>query len=283
MIVCVRGDGAGDVTDTHLVWQQRRGATDVPSPIYHQGQLYLVNDKGVATCLDGATGEFRWQNRLGGDCSASPVLAGDRLLASDERGRTHLFQVAGQIRPLARNALNDPILSSPALSGSQVFLRSQHFLWCLQPQQEAAAANDPGPSRPRQVESRPRFPSPGQAPQPKAPANQSSFGDDWFDYLLMGLLGVALLMWGVFFWLVLKARRAAALPSPSASAKKPQATVAKPQSKPQPARTIPVSCSGCEKRLRVASALAGKKVRCPGCGQAVLVPANERIRSQRGG
>jgi hypothetical protein len=36
---------------------------------------------------------------------------------------------------------------------------------------------------------------------------------------------------------------------------------------------ISVQCPGCEKRLKTRDELAGKRVKCPGCGQSVLVPA----------
>lgn len=188
---------------------------------------------------------------------------------------THLFQAIGQIKPLVKNSLNDPILASPALSGNQLYLRSEHYLWCLEPQQQEppVVAKAPDPVRPRQPELKPSIPT-GQPRQPKQPAQDSSFDLDWIDVLLLAVLGVGLVLTGVFFWLVIKGRRPAA-PSQSASPKKPQATVAKPQSKPELPRSIPFPCSGCEQRLRVASALAGKKIKCPKCGQVTSVPRRE--------
>src|SRR4051794_12423157 len=38
---------------------------------------------------------------------------------------------------------------------------------------------------------------------------------------------------------------------------------------------IQLRCPGCNKPLKVKEELAGKKVKCPGCGQAVPVPAAE--------
>src|SRR5262245_38282154 len=36
---------------------------------------------------------------------------------------------------------------------------------------------------------------------------------------------------------------------------------------------IPVSCDGCQKKLQVRAALAGKAIKCPGCGKVIKVPA----------
>jgi hypothetical protein len=46
------------------------------------------------------------------------------------------------------------------------------------------------------------------------------------------------------------------------------------QAKPAPASPpCVVPCSGCGKHLKARGDLAGKRVKCPHCGQAVLVPA----------
>src|SRR5262249_43343937 len=51
-ILAIRPDGTGDVTRSHVAWRSGKGVTYVPSPLYHDGCLYVVNDGGVATCLE---------------------------------------------------------------------------------------------------------------------------------------------------------------------------------------------------------------------------------------
>jgi ribosomal protein S27E len=43
----------------------------------------------------------------------------------------------------------------------------------------------------------------------------------------------------------------------------------------QPAKQVSVlvTCPECEKKLKIKTGLAGKKVKCPACGKLVLVPA----------
>jgi outer membrane protein assembly factor BamB len=130
-VLCVRADGAGDVTDSHVVWRQRRGAADVPSPLYHDGRLYLVADKGILTCLDAASGQMLWQHRLNAGCSASPVLAGDAILVTDEEGTIYMFRAGPECELLAKNSLGDAVLASPAISGDRVLLRGRGYLWYL--------------------------------------------------------------------------------------------------------------------------------------------------------
>jgi outer membrane protein assembly factor BamB len=139
-IVCVRADGSGDVTDSHVLWRQRRGAADIPSPLYHDGHLYVVNDKGVALCLHADTGKIVWQERLGGAFSASPLLAGDRIYATAEDGTTYVFRAAPRYELLATNALGESVLASPIPAGGRLLLRGAGFLWCIGPKAIQAAS-----------------------------------------------------------------------------------------------------------------------------------------------
>jgi outer membrane protein assembly factor BamB len=130
-LLAIRADGSGDVSDSHVVWRLGRGAADVPSPLFHEGRLYVVTDSGQALCLDTATGEVTWQQRLAGPFSASPVLAAGRIYVTNEAGTTWVFRAGPRFELLARNALSDEVLASPAVVGSQLFLRGRQTLYCL--------------------------------------------------------------------------------------------------------------------------------------------------------
>ena len=67
--------GKGDVTQTHVAWRSQRGVSLNPSPLLVDKELYMVSDKGIATCLDARTGNTYWRQRLKGEFSASPVYA----------------------------------------------------------------------------------------------------------------------------------------------------------------------------------------------------------------
>ncbi len=57
-----------------------------PPPIYHNGLILSVADRGVAACFDAKTGEELWTERLGGDFYSSPILVGDRMLCINLTG-----------------------------------------------------------------------------------------------------------------------------------------------------------------------------------------------------
>ena len=127
----IRPGGRGDVTETNVVWRNPRGGPHVPSPLYHDGRVYIVNDTGIATCLDAADGHVIWQHRLRGRFSMSPIEAEGRILVTSEEGRSTIFQAGDSFQVLAENDLDEPVLATPALLAGRLYFRSAHHLWCV--------------------------------------------------------------------------------------------------------------------------------------------------------
>jgi outer membrane protein assembly factor BamB len=129
-LLAVRADGAGDVTTTHVAWTLRRGAPLTPSPLLAGDELYVVNDGGIATCLDARSGEAHWIQRLGGgDYSASPVLADGRIYFLSEGGVATVIAPGKEFRKLATNTVDGETLASMAVSAGSIFIRSDSHLY----------------------------------------------------------------------------------------------------------------------------------------------------------
>jgi hypothetical protein len=133
--LAIKPGGRGNVTDTHVVWQNRRGAPFVPSALLIGDYYYLVDDNGIATCLDAHTGKRLWQKRLAGNYTASPVSAQDRIYFMNEGGSTTVVQAGiPEFKELARNELNEPIFASPIISHGMFFIRTPRQLHCIESQ-----------------------------------------------------------------------------------------------------------------------------------------------------
>jgi outer membrane protein assembly factor BamB len=129
-LLAVRADGAGDVTTTHVAWTLRRGAPLTPSPLLAGDELYVVNDGGIATCLDARSGATHWVQRLGGGgYSASPVLADGRIYFLSEGGVGTVIAPGKEFRKLATNTLEGETLASMAVSAASIFIRSDSHLY----------------------------------------------------------------------------------------------------------------------------------------------------------
>lgn len=110
------------------------------SLLYYGGHLYAFNDGGIAVCWDAVSGEQKWKVRLGGPVSASPIFAGGRIYATNERGITHVFSPnPDQFTKLAENTLGDEGFATPVYVGGEVFVRTatnsgerKEWLYCLE-------------------------------------------------------------------------------------------------------------------------------------------------------
>ena len=128
-LLAIRPDGKGDITNTHVVWTARRAAPYTPSPLLVATELYMINDAGIASCLNAATGAIHWQQRLGGTYSASPVYADGRLYFLNEDGIATVVAPATTYRRLAVNELDGVALASIAVASRSLFIRTATHLY----------------------------------------------------------------------------------------------------------------------------------------------------------
>lgn len=130
-MLCIRADGSGDVTRTHVAWSKKGKTAYVPSLLLSEGLLTMVADEGQVTGFDAATGKVVWTAKLEGQFSASPVLAGGHIYAVNEKGVAFVFKSGRQFELVARNDLTDGGFATPVICGGRIYLRTLHRLYCL--------------------------------------------------------------------------------------------------------------------------------------------------------
>lgn len=133
-LAAVAADGSGE-----LAWETK-DRVYVPSLLAHEGHLFGVLDAGVAACWKSDTGEPVWKQRLGGNFSASPVLVGDAIYATNEDGQTFIFRAnTSKYEQIAVNELGSNVMASPTVCGSRIYMRvvdqvegtPRDMLYCL--------------------------------------------------------------------------------------------------------------------------------------------------------
>jgi outer membrane protein assembly factor BamB len=131
-LLAIKAGGRGDITASHRAWSTDNGP-DVPTPVTDGTYFYIVRDNGVIWCLDAKSGATVYgpQRLRPGTYSSSPVLADGKLYISNEDGLTSVVKAGPKFEILAENALEDYILSSPAISDGQVFVRTAGHLWAI--------------------------------------------------------------------------------------------------------------------------------------------------------
>ena len=144
-MLAIRLDRArGDVTGTDaVVWVRDRDTPYVPSPVLADGNLcFIKHNQAVLTCVDPATGATRvGPKRLSGLQSvfASPVAAAGRLYVAARNGATAVVSLEDGYDVRALNRLDDSFSASPAIVGDEIFLRGEHFLYCIGASRPAGA------------------------------------------------------------------------------------------------------------------------------------------------
>ena len=135
-LLALRAGGEGDISTSHLVWSwDKPDAPDVPTPACDGVYFYMLDDRGIITCLNAKTGEVIWgpEHTARGLVSASLVVADGKLFITNEAGVTTVLAAGPTFKAIATNALpgDDRTLSSLAVSGSQIFLRTPTHLYCI--------------------------------------------------------------------------------------------------------------------------------------------------------
>ena len=138
----IKPGASGDITlaaettsNAFVAWMHPRASGYTPSPLVHDGRIYLVHDTGIMTVLRAETGEEIYRARLGGighTFSASPIAAGNRLYFPDEEGVTIVLEAGDEYKEISQNDLGELTFASPAVVGNALFIRTESKLYRIE-------------------------------------------------------------------------------------------------------------------------------------------------------
>jgi outer membrane protein assembly factor BamB len=133
MVLAVRAGGRGDVTKTHVLWQNTKLGASYCSPLVVGDRLFFFS--GQAICLNRHTGDVVKQERLEGvtQLYSSPIVAGGKIYVFTRNDGCHVLSADDKLTVLAHNDLEDAttINASPAACDGELFIRTQEYLYCL--------------------------------------------------------------------------------------------------------------------------------------------------------
>lgn len=133
-LMAIRLGRTGTLTGTDaIVWSTTRGTSYTPSPLLHDGRLYVLTDRGLFSSFDAATGRPLYQQaRLPNpyNFKASPVGANGRVYLASEEGDVIVVAMGDTFEVLAVNTLADQsFIASPIIVEGDIYLRSQTHLF----------------------------------------------------------------------------------------------------------------------------------------------------------
>jgi outer membrane protein assembly factor BamB len=130
-VVAVRPGDAGGGKPPERAYEVRRSAAYVPTSVCVGDLLFLWSDAGVVSCVVAATGEVKWQERVGGDFYGSPVCVDGRLFCASTTGDVVVVRAGERFELLAKNPLGEQVHSTPAVAGGRMFIRTVRQLICI--------------------------------------------------------------------------------------------------------------------------------------------------------
>lgn len=131
-LFAVRIGGNGLLDESAIAWKVKRGVSNKPSILLIDDLIFMIGDTGIASCIEAKTGTQVWQERIGGEYSASPVYADGKVWLFSEDGKTTVIKPSRTFEKLAENKLGDGFLASPALAGKAMYLRSRTQLYRIE-------------------------------------------------------------------------------------------------------------------------------------------------------
>jgi len=109
-------------------YRPRRRLPYVPSALFHGDYLFLWNDGGIVSCLDAASGETHWSERVEGEYYSSPIAVGERLFGVSRGGSLVCLAAGPQFELLGVTDLGEPATATPAVAQGALFLRTERHL-----------------------------------------------------------------------------------------------------------------------------------------------------------
>jgi len=121
-------------TPPAIVWRYADQVPTMSTPLRIDDRIYLISDRSIMSCIDTATGEAIWQQRLRGNCSSSPILADGRIYVGTRGSELVVLEPADTFSVLARNKLDSRIMATPAVIRDSLIVRTEKSLYHFQQQ-----------------------------------------------------------------------------------------------------------------------------------------------------
>ena len=128
--MAVQLDKSKDHKPGELVWTIKKNVPIIPTPIVLGSELYMVSDNGILSCVDSATGEYLWRQRLKEGYAASLTYGDNKLFLPNNKGVVTVVSPSREkCQIIATNRLDGNIQATPALVDDSLFVRTQSSLY----------------------------------------------------------------------------------------------------------------------------------------------------------
>ena len=113
------------------VFQLDKAVPHVPTPLVHDGRLYLWSDSGMVTCVKLPEGKVIYDRErvpARGKIFSSPVVVGDKILNFSSAGDVVVLQAGDKFKVLQEARLPEGTTATPAIAGGRFIVRTKSKL-----------------------------------------------------------------------------------------------------------------------------------------------------------
>jgi len=135
-LYAIRPGATGDITldpdhtrNEFIAWSDPVGGPYNPSPLYYDGRVYVLLDRGLVSCYNARTGQVLYdRERLpqGFAFTSSPWAAAGHVYFLNEDGVCYVVRAGDTFELLHTNRLTDDdmCMATPALAGDRLLIRT---------------------------------------------------------------------------------------------------------------------------------------------------------------
>lgn len=131
-LTAVRLAGQGDVTSSNVAWRVQKSYPSIPAPLIYRGVMYLMKEGGIVSSLDPSSGQILKQGRTPEaleEYYASPVAGDGKIFVVSASGKVTVLKADPQWEILATNDLGEEVWATPAIAGSNLYIRTRSALY----------------------------------------------------------------------------------------------------------------------------------------------------------
>ena len=128
-LLAIDPSGRGEITGSHIKWRLKRSVAKKPSLLLIGELIFMIDDGGIASCIEAKSGKIVWSERVGGNFSSAPATDGERIFFFSEEGKTTALAASREFKVLAKNQLDGGFMASPAVHGGAWVLRTKTHLY----------------------------------------------------------------------------------------------------------------------------------------------------------
>lgn len=123
--------GKGDVTKTHVKWMYEDEVPQIPTPVIFDGKMYMVHDRGMASCIEAKTAKVIWKQELEGNFNSSPILAAGNIYFFNVKGDCTIIKPGDHFEKVAENSIGETVKAVPAFIDKGMVLRTDKNLYLI--------------------------------------------------------------------------------------------------------------------------------------------------------